>query len=89
MQRACERRRAGAAPVPMRAPPTCMQAVLGSKLCAGRAYSFTPLIGASLPRAGLPAHRTDPFGPRSQPVVPQPAAGGTGGRLMRKATQRT
>eukprot|EP00969_Alexandrium_andersonii_P126459 5589961-Alexandrium_andersonii.AAC.1 len=53
-------------------------------MCAGRAYSFTPLLGASLPRAKLPAHRTGPFGPRSQPAVPQPVAGGTGGGLCGK-----
>eukprot|EP00969_Alexandrium_andersonii_P000766 33022-Alexandrium_andersonii.AAC.1 len=33
-------------------------------MCAGRAYSFTPLLGASLSIAvGTPAHPTGPWGP--------------------------
>eukprot|EP00969_Alexandrium_andersonii_P271900 12017051-Alexandrium_andersonii.AAC.1 len=42
------------------------------------------LVGSEMCIRDRPAHHTGSFEHRSQPSVPQPAAGGTGGSLCRK-----
>eukprot|EP00969_Alexandrium_andersonii_P338681 14969007-Alexandrium_andersonii.AAC.1 len=65
----------GQAPMRTSAQAGCMH-TLGSEfkanICAGRAYVFTPLLGASLSEVVLSAHRTGSFEPRSRLAVPPP-----------------